>query len=141
MKQQSAPQFESLEQRKHFDAYVFFHEFLYIVCNAQSRVDQITKNHKINLSSELYYLNQWELDRTCYQQEGNAMTHIHLLNADFRDDKRPVKLVSNALNMLADSCRWKFHGAQADKKAKYTDYNIRDLFNNRLQQKIDKCMK
>ena len=60
------------------------------------------------------------------------MTHIHLLNPDFRDDKRPTKLVENALNTLADTCKWKYEGAQADKKAKYTDYSLRDMFNNRL---------
>lgn len=60
------PQFETLEQRKDHDAYVFFHEFLYIVCNSQDRVDQINKNHKLDLRSELYYINQWELDRTRY---------------------------------------------------------------------------
>ena len=87
-----------MEQRKQHDAYVFFHEFLYIVTNAQCRVDQITRNHKMDLSSQFYYINQWELDKTCYQQEHNAKTHIHLLNPDFRDDKRPVKLVANALD-------------------------------------------
>ena len=35
------------------------------------------------------------------------MTHIHLLNKDFREDKRPAKLVSNALDLAADTCKWK----------------------------------
>ena len=59
--------FETLEQRKQYDAYLFNHEFLYVVCNTQNRVEQIVSNHKMNLSSDLYYINQWELDKTCYQ--------------------------------------------------------------------------
>ena len=64
--QQAFRQFDSLDQRKQSDPYLFYHEFLYIVCNAQIRVDQIQKNHKINLQSDLYYINYWELDKTCY---------------------------------------------------------------------------
>ena len=65
----------------------------------------------MNLRSELYYINQWELDKTCYQQEGNAMTHIHLLANDFREDKRPTKLVSNALDTMAENSKWRYQGA------------------------------
>ena len=35
------PKLETLEQRKQHDAYIFMHEFLYIVCNSQNRVSQI----------------------------------------------------------------------------------------------------
>ena len=132
------PQFETLEQRKQYDAYIFFHEFLYIVCNAQNRVEQIQNNHKMNLKSQFYPINLPELDNTYYEQENNVVTHIHLLNPDFREDKRPARLVSNALDFMADTCKWKYQGAQAERKAKYTDYSLRDLFGKRLQDKIDK---
>jgi len=36
------------------------------------------------------------------------MTHIHLLAKDFRDDKRPMKLVSNTLDAMAEMSKWKF---------------------------------
>ena len=64
---QPGMQFETLDQRRQCDAYVFYHEFLYLVCNSQNRIEQITQNHKMNLQSDLYYINQWELDKTCYQ--------------------------------------------------------------------------
>lgn len=96
----------------------------------------------MNLVSDLYYINQWELDKTCYQQEGNAMTHIHLLATDFRDDKRPTKLVSNALDTMADTTKpWKYTGANMEKKAKHTDYNLRDMFNKGLQEKVNRYKK
>ncbi len=65
------------------------------------------------------------------------MTHIHLLNDDFREDKRPTKLVDNALNTLADTCKWKYEGATTDKKAKVTDYNLRDMFDKKFQDSIN----
>ena len=96
---------------------MFYHEFLYLCCNAQSRIEQITKNHKMNLKSkQLYYIHQFELDKTYYQQVGNAMTHIHLLDVDFRTDKRPAKLIADALNLTAEGCRWKYQGAQPEEK-------------------------
>ena len=49
--------FDTLEKRKQSDAYLFHHEFLYVVCNTQNRVEQILNNHKLNLRSELYYIN------------------------------------------------------------------------------------
>ena len=49
--------YDSLEKRKQSDAYLFHHEFLYIVCNTQNRIEQIVKNHKLNLRSELYFIN------------------------------------------------------------------------------------
>ena len=61
------PTYDTLEKRKQAEAYLFHHEFLYIVCNSQDRVEQIVNNHKMNLVSDLYYINQWELDKTCYQ--------------------------------------------------------------------------
>ena len=136
------PTFDTLEKRKQAEAYLFHHEFLYLVCNSQVRIDQIINNHKMNLVSDLYYINQWELDKTCYQQEGNAMTHIHLLATDFRDDKRPTKLVSNALDTMADTTKpWKYTGANMEKKAKHTDYNLRDMFNKGLQEKVNRYKK
>ena len=69
------------------------------------------------------------------------MTHIHLLNSDFREDKRPTKLVDNALEVLADTCKWKYVGAQADKKAKHTEYSLKDMFNSRMQTKINNSNK
>ena len=68
----------------------------------------MVNNHKMHLRSELYYINQWELDKTCYQQEGNAMTHIHLLAKDFRDDTRPGMLVKNALDTMAETSKWRY---------------------------------
>ena len=91
----------------------------------------------MNLRSDFYYINQWELDKTCYQQEGNAMTHIHLLAEDFRQDKRPTMLVQKALDFVADNSKKKYHGASVDKKAKHTDYNLRDMFDDRLHKKIE----
>ena len=69
------------------------------------------------------------------------MTHIHLVAPDFREDKRPTKLVSNALDLVAEQSRWSFKGAQAEKKARITDYNMHDMFNSQLQQKIDRNLK
>ena len=61
------------------------------------------------------------------------MTHIHLLAPGFRDDKRPVKLISDALDHHADTCKWKYKGAEPEKMANVTDYSLRELFNQRLQ--------
>ena len=67
------------------------------------------------------------------------MTHIHLLAPDFRDDKRPTKLVSKALDGVAEERQpWKYMGANNEKKAKHSDYDLRDLFNKSLQQKVDR---
>lgn len=57
------------------------------------------------------------------------MTHIHLLAKDFRYDKRPTKLVSDALDTMANNSKWRYQGANVDRKAKHTDYDLRDMFN------------
>ena len=69
------------------------------------------------------------------------MSHIHLLANDFRADKRPGKLVENALESMAENCGWKYVGASQDKKAKVSDYTLKELFERRLQQKIDASVK
>ena len=69
------------------------------------------------------------------------MTHIHLLAPDFRVDKRPVKLISNALDDLAKNCKLKYKGAEPEKKANVTDHSLRELFNWRLQEKINSHIK
>ena len=82
-----------MEQRKLADAYVFHHEFLYLVCNTQSRIEQINYDLTKNLRGEIYKIHLRELDNSMYQTEVNAMTHIHLLAKDFRDDKTPNMLI------------------------------------------------
>ena len=69
------------------------------------------------------------------------MSHIHLLSKNFRSDKRPVKLIENALEKMAETSKWKFDGAETEKKARVTDYSMIDVFNMRLQAKIDKYEK
>ena len=49
-----------------------------------------------------------------------------------------MTLVAQALDLTANSCKRKYVGAQTEKKAKYTDYSMQELFADRLQQKIDK---
>ena len=56
------------------------------------------------------------------------MTHIHLLSNDFRTDKRPTMLVSNALDKMAEDSKIRYMGANVDKKAKHSDYNLPDMF-------------
>lgn len=69
------------------------------------------------------------------------MSHIHLLATDFRSDKRPTKLVENALEFQAENCNWKYVGAQNEKKAKISDYSLKELFDKRIQQKINSSIK
>ena len=108
--------FETLEQRKAATASVIFpHEFLYLICNTQNRVEQIVKAHKPGLATkELYHVNQFELDSSNFQQEGNVTTHIHLLHPDFREDRHPAKLVQEALDTQATQYKWKYAGAGLD---------------------------
>ena len=49
----------SMEQRKKATASVIFpHEFLYLICNSQNRVEQIKKAHKPGLvTKNIYYVN------------------------------------------------------------------------------------
>jgi hypothetical protein len=42
---------------------------------------------------------------------------------------------------MAETSKWKFDGADTEKKARVTDYSMTDLFNMRLQAKIDKYEK
>jgi hypothetical protein len=60
------------------------------------------------------------------------MSHIHLLANDFRNDKRPNKLIENALDTMAETSKWKYVGANIEKKAKVTDYSLHDMFSQRL---------
>ena len=61
------------------------------------------------------------------------MTHIHLLANDFRDDKTPNMLIQNRLNYMADTRIMKFMGANVERKAKYTDYSLTDMFDQKIQ--------
>ena len=58
--------------------YIFPHEFLYLLCNTQSRLDVINKNYKVEFRSKKGVIYDWEIQpkasKDAYQ------SHIHLLS-------------------------------------------------------------
>lgn len=57
--------------------YIFPHEFLYLICNTQDRLEVINKNYKVDFKSQKSVVYDWEISG----KDGNALvTHIHLLS-------------------------------------------------------------
>ena len=80
------------------------------------------------MSGEYYYIPQYELNRNLNVDGNGVQSHIQLVASDFREDKRPVKLLDNALGKIA-SREWKYVGV---KKAKEQDVDLRRMLKTKL---------
>ena len=109
---------------------MFYHEFLYLLCNTQDRIDAIVKNHKVQFKSKKGIIYQWEISDT--KDSGKAKTsHIDLLSDNAFKNEAPQHLVEEALNRYADEYRFKFEGAQKEKSKRVTAESLDQMFEKR----------
>lgn len=65
------------------------HEFMYLIANTQSRVDEIKSNHSLQLRTKQVTLNKWE--------HNSHKVKIHLLPETAWQNKAPHKIVIQSL--------------------------------------------
>jgi hypothetical protein len=92
------------------------HEFMYLLCNASDRVDQITQNHKVDYRSQKDEIHQWELQDRC--GKGPTVSHIHLLSKNAFVNQAPRLLVIDALALKANNRSIKYVGGNPAKEIK-----------------------
>ena len=85
------------------------------------------------MSGEYYYIPQYELNRKLNVDGNGVQSHIQLVAPDFRDDKRPAKLLDNALGKIA-SREWKYVGV---KKGEEQDVDLRRMLKTKLKDMQD----
>lgn len=95
------------------------HEFLYLLCNALSRIETINREHRMNFDIQFGDVYQWEIaDGKPMQimQKLNQMRKLHLLSDDAFDNLEPKELVGKALNSEAEVKRISYIGIKPKKK-------------------------
>ena len=138
---------------------MFYHEFLYLLCNTQDRIEAIVNNHKVQLKSKKGVIYQWEISEgstelqrrlaklhtkimgTTDAKPAGALTkpktsHIDLLGDNAFKNEAPQHLVEEALARFADEHRLKFEGAQKEKSKRVTADSLDQMFEKRFEYLI-----
>lgn len=135
-KRQSARGAVQEEVLEPIDPYIFYHEFLYLLCNTQDRIEAIVKNHKMDLKSKKGIIYQWEISKG-FANGGKAKTsHIDLLADNAFKNEAPQHLIEEALRRFASEHRFKFEGASKEKSKRVTSESLDQMFEKRYDHLI-----
>ena len=76
------------------DPYIFYHEFLYLLCNSQDRIAAIVDNHKVELKSQKGVIYQWEIPNKQISKLRNSSQDIK---------SKPHQCKTSHIDLLAET--------------------------------------
>lgn len=98
---------ESVKLLEEMEGYqLLVHEFLYLVVNAQDRLQHIEENHKVLRSPRKLAIQQWELCNAT----SKPVCHIFKLDNNAFVNQAPHHLVTESLNRLTSDKQFKIQG-------------------------------
>ena len=80
--------------------YIFPHEFLYLICNTQDRLEVINKCYKVDFKSQKGVVYDWEISDK--NKTDALVTHIHLLSQNAFKNQAPQHLITEHLAKISE---------------------------------------
>ena len=77
------------------------HEFLYLMCNCQPRLNLIIDNHRPEFTNDVSLVYQWEIAKNSQNmkqmKEKNLVVSLHKVSENANQDNGPKQLIQRAL--------------------------------------------
>ena len=86
------------------------HEFLFLLCNTEDRLEVIRRSHRPELVSNRGNIHNWEFINK--DVGSHQVTHIHLLSQTAFTNQAPHILVTNALNKETEDKNFRIIGVK-----------------------------